>query len=127
MEGIITFAANYGWQLALIALIGIVILGVLKYANVFSKIEKEKRKPIYLAISIGFSLTASIIYLLIIKSFTVEYIITVTTAIYGLNQAMYAIYETTKLRDLISLILTFITDKIKNRKVDKIENLEKRD
>ena len=113
MEEMTLFFQIYGWQLALIALLGIVLLGVLKYANAFSKIDKDKRKPIYFAISIGFSLCATIIYLLIIDKFTVEFFITVATAIYALNQTMYSIYETTKPRDLVAIVLTFV----KNRKI----------
>lgn len=112
MEQIMAFYAQYGWQLALIALIGIIILGVLKYANVFVKIEKEKRKPIYFAISLGFSIVATIIYLLIIKQFTFEYVISVSLAIYALNQSMYAVYENTNLRDLMKKISEKIVQKV---------------
>ena len=116
MEQIITFTTTYGWQIALIALLGIVLLGVLKYCNVFSKIEKDKRKPIYFAITVGLSFVGTVVYLLIINQFSIEYVITITTAIYGLNQAMYAVYETTKLRDLVAKILDIIIVKIKNGK-----------
>ena len=116
MEQMVAFYTQYGWQLALIALLGIIILGVLKYANVFSKVEKEKRKPIYFAISIGFSLIATVIYLLIIKQFTADYFFTVALAIYALNQAMYSVYETTSLRDLIGKLVNIIKDKIKSKK-----------
>lgn len=115
MEELILFLNNYGWQLAIIALIGVVILGVLKYTNAFSKIEKEKRKPVYFAISIGFSFIATVIYLLVIKKFTIEYVVTISAAIYALNQTFYAIYETTTLRDLICRLLDFIKEKIKTK------------
>ena len=113
MEQMVNFYAQYGWQLALIAFVGIVILGVLKYANVFTNVAKEKRKPIYFAISLGFSVVASAIYLLTIGQFTVAYMATVTTATYALNQAMYAVYETTKLRDLVVKILEHLFNKKK--------------
>lgn len=118
MEELMIFLATYGWQLALIALLGIVLLGVLKYANVFSKIDKDKRKPIYFAISIGFSLIATAIYLVILKQFEINYFIAVATAIYALNQTFYAIYETTTLRELLSKVFAIISEKIKNRKGD---------
>lgn len=118
MEALELFIINYGWQLGLIALGGIILLGVLKYANAFSKIEKEKRKPIYLAFSIGFSLIATIIYLLCIGQFDVSYVITITSAIYILNQSMYAIYETTKLRDLVAMILDLIKAKFLTNKTE---------
>ena len=112
MEELELFIIQYGWQLGLIALAGIIILGILKYANVFSKIKKENRKPIYFLISIGFSLTASIIYLICIKQFEINFILTIAIAIYTLNQTMYAIYETTKLKDLVVKILDFIKLKL---------------
>lgn len=115
MEYITLFVAQYGWELALIALAGIVLLGFLKYSNAFTNVEKEKRKPIYFAISIGFSVIATIIYLVIKGQCEINYIITISLAIYALNQAMYAIYETTTLRDLLSKILTALSTKVKHK------------
>ena len=115
MEQITTFFALYGWELALIAFVGVVLLGILKYANVFSDIEKEKRKPIYFAISIGFSIIATMIYLAVIEQFEINYIITISTAIYALNQAMYSIYETTPLRDLLSKVFGSLSEMIKKK------------
>lgn len=116
MEQMTMFLQTYGWQLALIAFVGIVILGVLKYANAFKKVKEENRKPIYFAISLGFSLIATVVYLLIIKQFEITYFITVATAIYALNQTMYSVYETTKLKDLVCKLLTFIKAKIAEKK-----------
>lgn len=112
MEQMMMFLQTFGWQLALIALIGIVALGFLKYTNAFSKVEKAKRKPIYFAITIGFSFIATIIYLVIIKQFEFNYLITITAAIYALNQTMYAVYETTNLRDLFSKLINFVNKKV---------------
>lgn len=111
-----TFVAAYGWQLALIALAGIIILGVLKYANVFSKIAKENRKPIYLAISVGLSIIGSAIYLAVIKKFEFGYFAAIAVAILALNQTMYSIYENTNLRDLLHKIFGAIDAKIKAKK-----------
>ena len=113
MEQMVNFYTQYGWQLALIALIGIIILGVLKYANVFSNIAKEKRKPIYFAISLGFSVISSVTYLLTIGQFNIAHMIAVVTAIYALNQAMYSVYETTNLRDLVVKVLEYLFKKKK--------------
>lgn len=113
MEELMMFLGIYGWQLSLIAILGIIILGVLKYANVFSKIEKEKRKPIYFVISVGFSVISTIIYLAIMGRFELDYIVTVSTAIYGLNQVFYTIYENTSLRDLLCKLLDLLKAKIK--------------
>ena len=115
LELFTNFVNVHGWQLALIAFAGVVLLGVLKYANVFAKIEKVKRKPIYFAISIGFSFIATVIYLLVIKQFDWGYLITVTAAIYTLNQAMYATYETTSLRDLVNGLIESISKKAKEK------------
>lgn len=120
----IIFVASYGWQLALIALAGIIILGVLKYANVFSKIDKENRKPIYLAISVGFSVIASAIYLAVIKQLEIKYFCAVAAAILALNQTMYSIYENTKLRDLLHKIFGAIDAKIKYKKIKVTEDKE---
>ena len=120
------FILMYGWQLALIALAGIIILGVLKYANVFSKIEKENRKPIYLVISVGFSIIASAIYLAVIKKFEISYFATVALAILALNQTMYSIYENTNLRDLVQKIFEAISQKVK-AKIEAKENKENKD
>ena len=118
-----TFVSTYGWQLALIALIGIVILGVLKYANIFSKISKENRKPVYLAISVGLSIVSSAIYLAVINKFEFGYFAAVAFAILALNQTMYSIYENTNLRDLLHKIFCEIDAKVKS----KIEAKENKD
>lgn len=115
MEELQGFFVLYGWQLGLIALGSVIILGILKYSNAFKKVKKENRKPIYFAISVGFSLVGAIIYLLCIKQFEVSYVITFATAIYTLNQAMYAVYETTKLKDLVAKILDIIKLKIQSK------------
>lgn len=111
MEELTVFMQTYGWQLALIALIGIVILGVLKYANVFSGIDN--RKPVYFCISVGISAIGAGVYLIITGAFNVSYLVTVTVAIYGLNQTMYAVYETTTLRDLLKKVFEFLKNKKK--------------
>ena len=59
----------------------------------------------------GFSLIATIIYLVVIKQFEFNYLITITAAIYALNQAMYAVYENTNLRDLFGKLVEFINKK----------------
>lgn len=119
MEHITVFFEQYGWEIALIALAGVILLGILKYANVFSKIEKEKRKPIYFAISVGFSVLTTIIYLGFKGQFELNYIVTISMAIYTLNQAMYAVYETTTLRDLVSKILLIASKKIQEKESTK--------
>lgn len=105
---ILAFSGQNGWQITLIAIAGIVVLGVLKRFNLFSNIEKDKRKPIYLGISVGLSVIGSVIYLLIAGRFDFNYLLGVSTIMWGLNQAMYSIYENCKLRDLWHKLLDFI-------------------
>ena len=122
MEHMTEFYVQYGWQLFLIAFAGIVILGILKYANVFSQIAKDKRKPVYLLISVGFSFVATVVYLLAIGQMDILYLFAVTGSIYALNQAMYAVYENTKLRDLWHNILAKIIELIKEKNQKKVED-----
>lgn len=124
MEQITLFIAHYGWEIALIALAGVVLLGILKYANVFSKVDKEKRKPLYFAVSVGFSVIATVIYLGFKGQFELNYILTISMAIYTLNQAMYAVYETTTLRDLVSKILLIASKKIQQNESTKTHKRE---
>lgn len=122
MEQLLQFYLEYGWQLALIAILGIFILGILKYANVFEKIAKDKRKPIYLSISVGFSFGATVVYLLIIGQMDMDYLLTVTGSIFGLNQLFYSIFENTKLRDLwiglVDKVFAYIKEKLKKKVED---------
>ena len=54
MDTLIKFFSSYGLILTIIAVVGIVILGVLKYCNLFKKGEESKRHYIYLFISVDF-------------------------------------------------------------------------
>lgn len=62
MENLAIFFENYGLAVTLIALVGIAILGILKYCELFKNVDVGKRHYIYLAISIGFSVAATAIY-----------------------------------------------------------------
>ena len=121
LELFTNFVNTHGWQLAAIAFAGVVLLGVLKYANAFAKIEKAKRKPIYFAISIGSSLIGTIVYLLVIGQFDWSYLLVVTTAVYALNQTMYSVYETTTLRDLVVKIIESVFKKVEKKPEEKVE------
>lgn len=115
MEELLLFFGNYGTILSLIALGGILLLGLLKYLNVFSKIEKERRKILYLLISVGLSITGAIIYLAIVDQLDVDYIAGFSAAIFALNQTFYAIYETTTLRELVAKIIDWLTNKVSEK------------
>lgn len=114
MENLLLFFQKYGLAITLIAIAGIAILGILKYCNLFKKIEEGKRHYIYLAISIGFSVAATIIYLLIIKRFDWTYMLIVASAIYALNQTFYNIFKVTPVNELIGKLLDFIKKLLAN-------------
>ena len=108
MENILIFFKNYGLVLTIIAISGIALLGVLKYCNTFSKLKELTRHLLYLSISIGFSLIASAIYLLIVGQFSWDYFAALSVAIYVLNQTFYNIFKVTKFNDLCVTVLNFI-------------------
>lgn len=125
MEEFLTFLSIYGWQLALIALAGIIILGILKYCNVFKKFDEKIRHVLYMIISVGISIIGAIIYLAYAHQLTVEYIFVIAGAILALNQTFYAIYDTTTLKDLFAKLLNWIKNLITSGKgqeiIDKIK------
>lgn len=126
MEELLVFLQIYGWQLALIALAGIIILGVLKYCNVFKKFDEKIRHVLYLVISVGISIIGAVIYLACIHQLTVEFAFVVAGAILALNQTFYAIYDTTTLKSLVTKLLDWIKGLITSGKdkeiVDEIVN-----
>ena len=127
-EMIIQFIANYGWQLALIACSGIFVLGVLKFFKIFDKIEKSKQKHVYAGISAGVSILASGIYLAIVGGFSWTGFGVIASAIYGINQAMYATYENSGLRNLVrkigNLFIHFVAKKeLEQAKADIVNDL----
>ena len=133
MEELLTFFASYGLPLTIIAVIGIVGLGILKYTGAFSKLDEKVRHIIYFAISVGFSIIASAVYLLIIKQFEISFLVAISAAIYALNQAFYSIFSVTSFDELCKMILEFIINLISKtfqkintsraaRKAKKLEN-----
>lgn len=115
MTDIFSYFQTYGLILTVIAVVGIIILGVLKYCNIFGKIDEKARHFLYLGISVGFSLTASAIYLIIVKQFDITYMAAVATAILALNQMFYNIFKVTTLNDLCAKILDWILATIKKK------------
>lgn len=111
-EMIIQFVLVYGWKLALIACSGIFVLGILKFFKLFEKIEKSKRKYLYAGISASISIIASAIYLVVIGSFNLAGFGVIAGAIYGINQALYALYENIGFRALLrklgNLFINFV-------------------
>ena len=127
-EMILQFVQTYGWQLALIACSGIFVLGILKFFNVFDKIEKSKRKYLYAGISASISIIASGIYLAVVGGFAWSGFGVIAGAIYTINQAIYALYETTgfrsALRKLGNIFIIFVAKKqLDQAKADIVDDM----
>ncbi|MCD8371808.1 MAG: hypothetical protein LUD27_00710 [Clostridia bacterium] len=115
MEDLLAFLQNYGWQLGLIAIAGILILGILKYAGMFKSVEEKYRHYIYLGISIGISVIAAIIYLACVGMLTFNYACVVAAAIYALNQTFYNIFDITPVNELLKKLLDAVVNFIKSK------------
>lgn len=111
MESLMIFFQQYGLQLTLIAIAGVIILGILKYCNLFSKLEEDKRHYVYIGISVGLSLIGTAIYLLCVQQFDAPKFFAIATAIYAINQTFYNIYKVTPLKELIVKLLDKIFKK----------------
>ena len=122
MELLIQFFANYGLAVGLIALAGVIALGILKYCNVFEKIGSDTtRHIIYCVCSVGLTLIGIIIYLLCTHGWDWTFFITLVPVIWALNQAMYNLFKVTKINDLFVMIFDILkkvlsTEKTKEEK-----------
>ena len=123
MDELLVFFQQHGLWLTIIAVVGIVLLGVLKYCNVFKKFDEKVRHALYLVISVGISIVGSIIYLTCVRQLDIAYIATLATAIFALNQAFYTIYDTTTLKELFNKLLEWVEGLI-NKKKDPVEKTE---
>ena len=131
MESLIVFFNTYGLELTLIALVGIIVLGILKYCNVFKGIEDEDlRHFIYIGISVSLSVIGTVIYLSCIHQFSAEYVFAYAAAVFALNQVFYNIFKVTSLNKLTTILLDWIKSLFtkKNKEIteekteDKIDN-----
>lgn len=114
---------NYGVAIMCIALAGIVVLGILKYCNVFKKLDEKYRHYAYLGISIALSIVGSVIYLACVHELTFSIVCSLATVIFGLNQAAYAIYANTPIKELVVKVLDEIKKLI--HKSDKVDDTTK--
>lgn len=112
MSELVNFFTKNGFQLTLIAILGIAILGALKYTCIFKKLPEKYRHFIYLTISVGFSFIASAIYMKIQHNFEFSSYIALCIMIYALNQTFYNVFKITSLNKLIENLIDFITDNI---------------
>ena len=108
MNELLVFFQTYGLPITLIAILGIIVLGILKYCNVFSKLEEKYRHWVYIGISVVISVIGTMIYLAIVKQFEINYILTVSAALFALNQAFYSIFKATSLNDLGTKVLDIL-------------------
>ena len=126
MEELMTFITTYGFGwITLFAVIGIVLLGIMKYCNLFSKIAEGSRHYIYLAISIGFSVVATLIYLLSAGLFSWIMFIGICTAVFALNQTFYNLFKITPVNKLGEKLLDFVKALAEKRKHDKADTPDK--
>lgn len=111
MEHLEEFFKEHGLALGLIALGGVIILGILKYCKVFEKVDEKYRHLIYIGITVAISLIASAVYLGVTKQFNVGSFFNLAVSIFAIDQGFYALYANCGLKELLNKIL----DKLFNR------------
>lgn len=111
---IIDFFKTFGWQLFLLALSGIVVLGMLKWFGCFRKLKDEHKKYVYFALSCLFSIIACTIYLIVISNFHWISYLMLCIAVIGLTLVVYGIYEHIGLRTLWKKVLNLIAKAFKS-------------
>lgn len=105
---VVEFFKNYGWQLGLLALSGIVVLGFLKKVGVFKKLNANYKKYVYFVLSCFFSIVSCLIYVLVVHSFEWVPFLTLCGGIIALTLVVYGIYENTGLRALWNKIFDLL-------------------
>lgn len=131
MEELLSFLEQYGIWPSIIALVGIFILGLLKYNNVFIKYNEKTRHVLYLLITVGISTIGSIIYLAVVDQLTVAHVAAIASAIFALNQTFYSIYSNLDLKNIFMDIKNFFMALLKKNKntgdsspIQKMVNIE---
>lgn len=112
------FLSNYGLAITLIALGGVILLGILKYGGAFKKLAEDQRHYMYIGISVTITIVATIIYLCItMKQFPpITYILGLAGATYALNQTFYNIFKVTPLKELFRKIIEAVLKSASNKK-----------
>ena len=110
MEELIAFYQTHGISLTAIAIIGVTLLGIMKYLKVFEKLDESVRHVLYLAISVALSLAGGTIYLLATDTFDMKTFVLFGIEVFGINQAFYCIFKTTTLQDLVKKIFEAINN-----------------
>lgn len=115
--GLYNILTNYGLPVLIIACITILLIGILKYFDVFRKVPKDNRKPIYYVLNYLFVFGLVALYYVIFKrpfDDYVAYSLVSGTAV----SSLYVLYENTKLRDLFGIIGNFIVSKVAKKQVE---------
>ena len=99
------FFKNYGWQLTLLALSGIIVLGFLKWVGVFNKVKADVKKYVYYGLSCILSIVACTIYILATHTFAWASYGILCCVVIGVTGAVYIIYENTGLRKLWKIVV----------------------
>ena len=102
------FFINYGWQLGLLSLSGIVLLGFLKWFGAFEKLAKNVRKYLYFGLSCVLSIVACTIYVLACGTFDAVSYLLLCVAVIGITIVAYHFYEHTGLRTAWNKVLNLI-------------------
>ncbi len=123
-EMIYLFIEKYGWNLTLIALSGILILGIVKLCHLFDKIEKGKRKYVFTGIMSIFSIVSAAAYLLVIQKFEVVRFVLMSLGIFGINQTIYAIYENCGMRALLRKVGNVIKNAFTKHSIKSSKDVE---
>lgn len=110
---ILDFFKNYGWQLGLLSLSGIVILGFLKKIGVFKKLNDKYKKYVYAGLSALFSIIACTVYILITSQFEIISYLTVCGLVIVISITAYHIYEHTGARWLWNKFIDLLWSAIK--------------
>lgn len=105
---IIDFFKMYGWQLGLLALSGMVLLGFLKKVGLFNKLKKEYRKYVFFGISAVLSIIACTVYLLLINGFEWVSYLVLCGMVFVVTYFAYGIYEHTGARWLWNKLIDLV-------------------
>lgn len=97
---ILGFFRTYGWQLGLLALSGIVVLGTLKWFGCFKKVNDKIKKYLYFGLSVAFSIIACSTYIFAINAFDWASYGVLCGAVVAVTLVAYGIWENTGLRAL---------------------------
>lgn len=116
-SGLYTIVTKYGVSALVIACITIFLIGVLKYFDVFKKVPKDNRKPIYYVLNYVFVFAITAAYYGIFKLNFNDYVAYAFVVASAVN-LLYPIYENLKLRDLFKLIGNFIVKVVAKNQVE---------